>query len=337
MRILITGSNGYIGNALVSALIPYNHDLFCVDSGARHEWVKSVGGISLTHYPSNRFFLSELTLYEETRRILLWHQPELIIHLASQPSGPFSELDHKHRVFTQQNNVTILEHLLNASNDLSLSPRFIVTTTTGIPGAPGEPIVEGYTQNSAGSEYHMTRGWDSDNLRLAVRQWKINVLELRTSIVYGTRVYNLDFPVTRFDWDFCFGTVLHRFLLMKKLGRPVMVYGKGEQKKPFISLRDTVQSLVNAVDCKFMGHEIMNQTAECISILDIAKKIGAEIKHIENPRIEKEDHQMIIHNEKFMRLLNKQPFDMSEDADLTFTDIDTSLLPEHWERAYHGK
>ncbi len=340
-RILITGASGYMGNALLTALQGSGHEIFAVDGGGRKQWVQECGGNSLTNYNEHPCFVADLANLQEVVRILHYFRPTQIIHLASQPSAPYSERSSIHREFTQVNNLKMLLNLLSASKDMGLNPKFIVTTTTGVPGAPDQPIIEGDMPNKAGSWYHVSRGFDSANLALAVKQWNFNVLELRTSIVYGTRIDSLNYPVTRLDWDFYFGTALHRFVLRKKVNKPITIYGKGLQRKPIIALRDVVKSLVNAITFPVEGHVIMNQTTECLSVVDMAKAIGGKITHIDNPRVEKEDHAMVINNEKFMYLLS--PDDpskftrLSQEAALIEKDIDRNLLPKDWERVYDGK
>lgn len=347
MKVLITGSMGYIGTALMNRLSlddMSDIETFPVDNQYRVQWVKEVGGESLTIYPSPRCFYCNLTDYNTVATILQFVQPDVILHLASQPSGPYSEISSQHRMFTQDNNIKSLEILLNATKDLldmkvlAKLPSFIVTTTTGIPGAPGEPIIESHMQNLAGSEYHMTRGFDSANLNLASRQWGFKILELRTSIVYGTRVNELPYPVTRFDWDFYFGTAINRFCLSKKMNKPITIYGKGLQMKPVISLRDTVASLIHAMRSDIIpGHEIMNQTTECLSVVDMANQIGGEVIHIPNPRVEKEDYTMDIRNEKFLKLLNKPITKLKDESSSILFDIDTNLLPNNWQSVYDGR
>ena len=43
---------------------------------------------------------------------------------------------------------------------------------------------------------------------------------------------------TRFDFDFNFGVVINRFCAMSAINHDLTVYGRGEQKRPFISLVD---------------------------------------------------------------------------------------------------
>lgn len=339
-RIMITGSSGYLGNALMTALKDSDHALMPLDNGDRQRWVGEVGGASLTTYPSYRYFNLNLQNLSELANVMQYFQPTLIIHLASQPSGPYSEITYKHRIGTQFNNLCMLMNLLGVVKDLNMDTRFVVATTTGVPGAPGEPIIEGHMANLAGSSYHVSRGFDSANLQLAAKQWKLRILELRTSIVYGTRLENQSVPCTRLDWDFWFGTVVHRFCLASKAGIPIKVYGKGLQEKPFISLADCIRSFVNAISTEIKpGHEIMNQTTHCVSVNTLANLSRGEVIHIPNPRVENEEYRMTIKNEKFMKLLDKKPptqGDIQCEMDAITADIDLKKLPSTWLNSYDG-
>ena len=252
MKVLVTGAQGYIGLPLSKKLRDEGHDVYLIDNMNRENWVFEVGGASLTQLDYLAMNANiDLTDFHAVREVLEDFQPDVIMHLASQPSGPFSELSSEHRVETQVCNLAMLMNLLCASHDLKLSPKFIVSTTTGVPGAPDQPIVEGHTPNMAGSTYHVSRGFDSANLQLAAKQWKFRILE------FGTRLEGSVKADTRFDWDFCFGTLVHRLCLMKRMGMRGRIYGKGLQRKPFISLRDCVRSFVNAVDYEVNGHVII--------------------------------------------------------------------------------
>lgn len=340
-RILITGSNGYMGNALMYALKDSAHEIMGVDTGDRSRWVAEVGGASLTQYPVANYFRLNLQNIGEVVNTLSWFRPTIIMHLASQPSGPYSEISYQHRIGTQVNNLSCLMNLLCAVKDLSLDTRFVVCTTTGVAGAPHGPIEEGQSLNMAGSCYHVSRGFDSANLQLASKQWKMKLLELRTSIVYGTRINDVPTPITRLDWDFWFGTVLHRFILAKKTGLPIRIYGKGLQEKPFISLADCTQSLVNALSWDIRpGHDIMNQTTHCLSVKTAAELVGGDIQHIPNPRVENEEYHMVIHNSKFMKLLGQSTptkDDIVREITSIGDDMNTDLLPLNWTTAYDGQ
>ena len=72
------------------------------------------------------------------------------------------------------------------------------------------------------------------------------------------------------------------------------MYGQGKQKKPIIHLSDVVTSIIKACEGAIdVGHEIMNQTTECLPVCDMAMLCGDHQIYIPNPRVENETHQMV--------------------------------------------
>jgi nucleoside-diphosphate-sugar epimerase len=317
MKVLITGSDGYIGFPLVLELLRHRHKVIGIDSGFRNEWVEAVGG--RRSYPdcddrNYKKINGDASDRDVIAELLAVHKPDVIIHLASQPSMPYSQINWERALFTQLNNTAMNLNLLWGIKTNGLKCRYILTTTTGIPGQLYRTIPEEPTINAAGSWYHVSRGFDSANCGLASTQWGQQVIEFRTSIVYGIQTETMedDGVLTRFDTDFYFGTVLNRFIRMAMNGESLTIYGKGRQLKPFISLDDTVTSIVNAIKYRFSkGHTILNQVTECVSIVDLAKmiqkKTDCKITHIPNPRKEKETFKMKFDNKKFLDVLGRKP------------------------------
>lgn len=106
---------------------------------------------------------------------------------------------------------------------------------------------------------------------------------------------------TIFNYDEIFGTVLNRFVVQAVVGHPLTVYGKGGQTRGYLNIKDTLQ-------CVHIAHEkpankgelrIFNQIMETFSVNELAEKVRSvgsdlgykvKIKHIDNPRIEAEEH-----------------------------------------------
>ena len=325
MKLIITGCKGYVGYPLLIELLANtNHEIVGIDNEARAEWVARCGGSPAWKGKTAKlegfiYLNHDLTDFNFVKEILTIHKPDVIIHLASQPSMPYSQLNGERAIFTQVNNLTMLLNLLWGAKEVGIKPRFIVTTTTGISGQAYDKIPEGHTINWAGSWYHVSRGFDSANLNLASRQFGFEVVEFRTSIVYGLQTATMAGvdTTTRFDTDEFFGTALNRFIDQAINKKPITIYGAGKQIKPFISLNDTVISLANAIDYPFTErHTILNQVTNNVSINDVAEFVKlfthCEVKHIPNPRQEKEDWQMIFENEKFLKVLGKTPDSFSD-------------------------
>lgn len=351
MSVLLTGADGYLGWPTALRLADrVDERIVCVDNFARREWVAESGSVSATQIddPAERFdSVEHLSLVEGDLadrdfvcQLLETHEPDTVLHAAAQPSAPYSSINGERALYTQRNNVSMNLNLLHGLHEAGLDDtHFIETTTTGIYGAPRFPIPEGGLEVErkggsdevpfpamGGSWYHQTKSFDAANMRLAESQFEFPMSEVRTAIVYGTETEETrahESP-TRFDFDYYFGTVVNRFCAQAVAGYPLTVYGKGEQRKPMVSLEDTVESLVRLVEeghSDSEGIDIYNQVTRPIAIVELAETIAevgaefdldAEVKHYENPREEDEEHKMEMENDRFLELVGGQKQTLEE-------------------------
>ncbi len=353
MTVIITGGDGYIGwpTALRTAGRT-DERVVLVDNFARREWVENIGSRSAVPVASigerltaaeevlgvsNLSFvegdLAEKSFVEE---LLSVHEPRAIVHTAAQPSAPYSQINGERANYTQHNNMQATRNLLWGLEEHDLQDtHFIETTTTGVYGAPEFPIPEGgaIMENQgerddvpfpamAGSWYHLTKSHDAANMRLAHSQFDIPISDVRTAITYGTGVEETQADprlATRFDFDYYFGVVAHRFCAQAVAGYPMTVYGKGEQRKPFVALEDAVEGLARLATMDSAerpdDHVVYNQVTRPISIVEIANTIAdvaneydldVEVEHFENPRDEDETHKMEIENDRYLELIDGQ-------------------------------
>lgn len=355
MTIIVTGADGYVGWPTALRIAKRTAQrVLCVDNGARREWVASVGAKSATPiasidervaaaeeqgFSNLSFIEGDLTERSFVDRLLAVHEPDAIVHTAAQPSAPYSQINGERANETQHNNMQATRNLVWGLHEAGLSDtHFIETTTTGQYGAPEFPIPEGgaVMENQgerdevpfpalAGSWYHLTKCHDSANLRLAHSQFDIPISDVRTAIVYGSGTDETradDRLATRLDFDYYFGVVAHRFAAQAVAGYPLTVYGKGEQRKPFVSLEDAVEGLARLAladpDDRPDPHTVYNQVTRAISIVEIAETIAdgareyeldVSVEHVENPRDEDETHKMKIANERYDELIDGQSVD----------------------------
>jgi nucleoside-diphosphate-sugar epimerase len=159
-------------------------------------------------------------------------------------------------------------------------------------------------------------------MRLAHEQFGLPVSDVRTAITYGTGTGETEAApelATRFDFDYYFGVVAHRFCAQAVAGYPMTVYGRGEQRKPFVALEDAVEGLarlaVGDPDDRPDDHVVYNQVTRAISIVEIAETIAdvagefgldVSVEHFENPRDEDETHAMEIENDRYADLIDGQ-------------------------------
>ena len=163
-------------------------------------------------------------------------------------------------------------------------------------GTPNIDIEEGFIEiehkgrtdtlpfpKQPGSFYHLSKVHDSHNIAFACRAWGLRATDLNQGIVYGQvtdeTVLHPDLA-TRFDYDAVFGTVLNRFIVQAVAGYPLTVYGKGDQTRGMLNIRDTVRcielALLNPANAG--EYRVFNQFTESFSINEMADMV------VERPR-----------------------------------------------------
>jgi UDP-sulfoquinovose synthase len=244
-------------------------------------------------------------------------EPEVVIHYGEQPSAPYSMMSRKHAVHTQYTNVIGTLNLLFSIRDRVPDCHLVKLGTMGEYGTPNIDIEEGFIEvehkgrrdllpypKLPGSLYHLSKVHDSHNIHFACRIWGLRATDLNQGVVYGIETAETALDerlVTRFDYDEVFGTALNRFCVQAVIGHPLTVYGNGSQTRGFLNIRDTLQCVELAANNPADAGEfrVFNQFTEQFSVSELAELVkrsgeevgyDVEIKCVDNPRIEAEDH-----------------------------------------------
>jgi UDP-sulfoquinovose synthase len=283
-------------------------------------------------------FIGDINNYDFLIKSLREFAPDAIVHFGEQRSAPYSMIDREHAVFTQANNVLGNLNLLYAMKEELPDCHLVKLGTMGEYGTPNIDIEEGYIEiehngrkdtlpypKQPGSFYHLSKVHDSHNIHFACKIWGLRATDLNQGVVYGvlTEETGMDeMLMNRLDYDGVFGTALNRFCIQAAVGHPLTVYGKGGQTRAFLDIRDTVRcvelAIANPADPG--QFRVFNQFTELFSVGDLAlmvKKAGTtlgldvEINHIENPRVELEEHYFNAKNTNLLDL-GLQPHYLSD-------------------------
>jgi UDP-sulfoquinovose synthase len=254
---------------------------------------------------------------EFLERVVIETRPEAVIHYGEQPSAPYSMASRAQAVETQYTNVIGTLNLLFFLRDHAPDCHLVKLGTMGEYGTPNIDIEEGFIEiehkgrkdtlpfpKLPGSLYHLSKVHDSNNIHFACRVWGLRSTDLNQGVVYGIETDETaqdDRLCTRFDYDEWFGTVLNRFCVQAVVGHPLTVYGKGGQTRGFLNIRDTLECVELAVNnpAEAGEYRVFNQFTESFSVSELAELVqrsGAEvgldveIDHLENPRVELEEH-----------------------------------------------
>jgi nucleoside-diphosphate-sugar epimerase len=344
VKILILGMDGYIGWPLALHQLSIGNEVYGIDNLDRRKNVQELGSwsaipiLSIQERVKNlkkiygdkiNFSLGSILDAQLTNEIVRKFQPDAIVHLAEQPSAPFSMIDQQHAAYTQNNNVMGTFNLIYAIKNHCPKTHLVKLGTMGEYGYDlGLDIPEGFFEieykgkkatipypRQAGSWYHWSKVHDSNNIMFACKLWDLKSTDIMQGIVYGTRTPEIieEKDHTRYDFDEAFGTAINRFCAQAVINYPLTPYGKGKQKRGFLALTDSIQciSLLIEKPPQDENYRVVNQFDEQYSIEDLAnrvknignqKDLNVEIKNVENPRVENEDNYYNAEHSKLKKL-----------------------------------
>jgi UDP-sulfoquinovose synthase len=329
VRILVLGGDGYLGWPTALHLSQRGHDIGVVDNFARRRYDVEMGVDSLVPVrPLEQrikvweevsklrleSYVGDLTDAAFVTRVVGEFRPDAVVHFAEQRSAPYSMIDQQHAVYTQVNNVVGTLNLLYAIADVDPTIHLVKLGTMGEYGTPNIDIEEGFIEithrgrtdvlpypKQPGSFYHLSKVHDSHNIMFACRVWGLASTDLNQGIVYGQETPETSLHpdlATRFDYDGVFGTVLNRFCVQAVVGHPLTVYGTGGQTRGMLDIRDTLACVALACEHPAEPGEfrVFNQFTESFSVQQLADMVvdaypgKAEVDHLEDPRVEKQEH-----------------------------------------------
>lgn len=329
--VIVFGADGYIGNALVQRLLQKDYTVIGVDNFSRRvhvEKMKSISAIpqleplikikeikNMGRYMFHYFDIAKSP--NKINDLLTQYKPSTIINLAHMPSGPWSMQSADHSSYTLMNNIIGTNALLWAIKEIVPECHYITIGSTGEYSHYNNiDIEEGYFNmewngrkseemifpRRPGSIYHTSKVGSTYLIDFLTRTWGLYTTDIMQSIVFGAYTDEIEKSkiYSRFDTDEAFGTVLNRFICQARSNVPLTIYGKGDHKRAFLSLNDSIQALMIAVKNKPKAGrtQVWNQLSEWHSMNDIAKMVqdvgrieGLDVKTIKvkNPRNESTD------------------------------------------------
>lgn len=362
MKVLVTGIDGYSGWPLALHLLSRGHDVAGIDNFVTRRRVKEVGSWSATPvapFPRRqkavqellgkeiRFYKGDVASWTFVRDVVQKEQPDALVHLAEQRSAPYSMIDVHHAVRTQAENLTGTLNILYAIKEFAPSAHLVKMGTMGEYGTPNIEIAEGFFEieykgrtdrvpfpRQAGSWYHWSKVHDSGNVMFAAKIWGLKATDVMQGVLYGTRTPEItdDRLLTRFDFDEVWGTALNRFIVEAILGLPITAYGRGEQKRGFIALEDSMQSLRIAVENpplageyrvfnQFDAYYSVNELAELVRKIAERRGLHPTVEHPLDPRVEAEQHYYHPVHDNLVRLGYKRSRTVEEVVEQVFDDL----------------
>lgn len=306
-RVLILGSDGYIGVALYELLKDNGYLVFGIDNNKKDQLLRETGTQSLTHNRKySQFNIDISTQYKDLKELIDSIRPNTIVNLAQVPSAPWSMVSADKASDVQRNNICGALNVYWAVKEVDPNIHIIQLATAGefpdwlYPDAltipEGSRVKVRYndrdweipTPKYGGSWYHLAKTHASLNADYANRIWGLKITDICQGIVYG------HYEGSAYHYDSVWGTVYNRFIAQAIAGIPLTVYGKGGQMRSFINIQNSIGAIKLLIDNPPEEKEfrVIHQITELYRVEDVAKMIqketGCNIQYIDNPRSEQD-------------------------------------------------
>ncbi len=252
MKVLVTGGAGFIGSHLCEYLVLNGHEVTCLDN------------LSTGNKANIRFLLSlkRFRFINQDVNLPLNIPVEAIFHMASPASPP---------QYIKRAVATMLTNSMGTYRMLELARRhrtkFLMASTSEIYGEPlRHPQVEtDWGQvNPIGvrSCYDESKRFSEALTMEFLRKYNLDVRIARIFNTYGPRLDPQD------------GRVISNFIVQALHGRPLTIYGKGDQTRSFCFVSDLVRGLYLAMFMDRTKGEVFNLgNPEEYTVLECARMV----------------------------------------------------------------
>lgn len=260
MHVLITGGAGFIGSHLSDALLEAGHRVHVIDD-------LSTGSIAnITHLKGHeRFSYTVDSVENEPLLAELIDQADVVFHLAAAV-GVKKIVEEP--VATIENNVHGTEVVLRQANKkkklvVIASTSEVYGKSTDVPFNEEQDLVMGPTHKHRWA-YACSKAID-EFLGLAYyKEKRLPVIIVRLFNTVGPRQSGQ------------YGMVIPNFVRQALLGKPITVYGDGDQSRSFTYVGDVVRALMALVaEPKAVGQVFNIGNGEEITINALAEKVKA--------------------------------------------------------------
>ena len=258
--VLVTGGAGFIGSHLVDAL---------VDAGLRVRVIDNFA-TSTREYLNRKAELVEGDIRDASSIGDAFEGVDTVFHVAALPRIPLSIAK---PVETHMTNVVGTLNVLIAARDRKVR-RVVFSGSSSVYGEQAKmPLVETMTPNPL-NPYALQKYVGEQYARMFHRLFAMQTITLRYFGVYGPRMPS----------EGSYVLAVAAFLKARREGRPLEIFGDGEQTRDFTHVSDVVSANMLAMDCEVAvadGRAINIGRGENVSVNRIAAMIGGEKVHRE--------------------------------------------------------
>jgi nucleoside-diphosphate-sugar epimerase len=274
MRALVTGTAGFIGSHLTGALLDRGATVVGIDCFTDY-YARAIKEANLDHNRRRDGFTFIETRIQDADLKSLLQDITHVFHLAAQ-AGVRKSWGRDFRTYTE-NNVEASQVLLEASVGLPLH-RFVYASSSSVYGDNASIPMKEDALPQPVSPYGVTKLAAEQLCYLYHVNHAVPTASLRYFTVYG--------PRQRPDMGF------HRFIRAAIDGRPITLYGDGEQTRDFTFVKDAVAATIAAGERGVHGRAYNVGGGSRVSInhvLDIIGRVAGRRLDVRREPVQKGD------------------------------------------------
>lgn len=264
-RIVVTGGSGFIGRAVVAALLAASRPVTVVDKVPFSEVGKDIPGadrVTMITGDLKDPAVRHAAVDGETAGIIHLAAMTYVLKSKEDPLGAFEE------------NVVVTQQLLELAR-VNAVPRFVFASTNAVVGNVGTATITTDMAIRPLAPYGATKAACEMLMSGYAGSYGLSTCALRFTNVYGPGMGHKD-------------NFIPRLMRAALTGGGVKIYGDGTQRRDMVYLADIVAGLISALDSDFVGATIVGG-GESVTVLDMvaaARRVtGAPIpaEHVEPP------------------------------------------------------
>lgn len=239
-RVLVTGGAGFIGSHVVDSLLSRGHRVTVLDDLS--------GGFVENLAAGAEFVHGSITDVRLVTDLFERHRFDYVFHLAAYAAEALSSFIKR---FNYTNNLLGSVTLINAAVNTGVKC-FVFTSSIAVYGVPAELPLTEQVQPRPVDSYGIAKFAVEQELRASRELFGMDYIVFRPHNVYGERQNIGD----------RYRNVVGIFMNQILQGRPMPVFGDGEQTRAFSYVGDVAPLIAESVECPAARNEIFNIGAD---------------------------------------------------------------------------
>jgi UDP-glucose 4-epimerase len=248
---LVTGGAGFIGSHVVDELLTMGLEVVVLDDLS--------GGFRDNVDPRAEFIEGRIQDREPVKKLFAQYGFDYVFHLAAYAA---ESLSHFIKGFNYENNLLGSVNLINASINHGIKC-FVFASSVAVYGRNQVPMHEEMTPAPEDS-YGVAKWAVEQELRISQEMFGLNYVIFRPHNVYGERQNIGD----------KYRNVIGIFINQVMQGRPLTIFGDGEQRRAFSYIKEVAPVIARAVMLEQSYNQVFNLGADkSYTINEVARRV----------------------------------------------------------------